>query len=127
MMQRILHVLFAATLTAGITACALLQQTGTDDEAMRAAKVALTTYADFIQPAIITYGQLPTCGPAAPKPLCKDSGAWTKLKAADAAATSSIVAAQGVLEGSAADTGQLAQAITDITAAQSAFKQAKGS
>jgi hypothetical protein len=126
-MQRILHVLFAATLTTCITACALLEQTGTGDEAMRAAKVALTAYADFVQPAIITYGQLPTCGPAAPKPLCKDAGAWTKLKAADAAATSSIVAAQAVLEGSSSDTGQIAQAIADITAAQSAFKEAKGS
>ena len=126
-MQRILHVLFAATLTTGITACALLQATGTDDEAMRAAKVALTAYADFVQPAIITYGQLPTCGPAAPKPLCKDAGAWAKLKAADTAATSSIVAAQAVLDGSSSDTGQLAQAIADINAAQAAFKQAKGS
>lgn len=126
-MRNILHVLFAATLTTGITACALLQQTGTEDEAMRAAKVALTAYADFVQPAIITYGQLPTCGPTAQKPLCKDAGAWAKLKAADAAATSSIVAAQGVLDGSSSDRGQLAQAIADITAAQSAFKEAKGS
>jgi hypothetical protein len=126
-MQRILQVLFAATLTTGITACALLEQTGTDDAAMRAAKVALTAYADFVQPAIITYGQLPTCGLAAPKPLCKDAGAWAKLKAADAAATSSIVAAQAVLEGSSSDTGQIAQAIADVTAAQSTFKEAKGS
>jgi hypothetical protein len=125
-MRRILHVLFAATLTVGVAACALLQQTGTADEAMRAAKVALTAYADFVQPAIITYGRLPTCGPNAPKPLCKDAGAWAKLKAADAAATSSILAAQSVLEGTAADTGQIAQAIADINAAQATFKQAKG-
>ena len=125
-MRRILHILFAATLAVGVSACALLQQSGTDDEAMRAAKIALTTYADFVQPAIITYGQLPTCGAAAPKPLCKDAGAWAKLKAADAAATSSILAAKGVLEGSAADSGQIAQAIADVTAVQAAFKQAKG-
>ncbi|MBI1213942.1 MAG: hypothetical protein GC190_20975 [Alphaproteobacteria bacterium] len=125
-MQRILQVLFAAILTSGIAACALLQQTGTDDEAMRAAKVALTAYADFVQPAIITYGQLPTCGAEAQKPLCKDAGAWAQLKAADAAATSSIVAAQGVLDGESADSGQIAQAIADINAAQAAFKQAKG-
>jgi len=125
-MRRILHVLFAATFAAGIAACALLQQTGTDDEARRAAKVALTAYADFVQPAIITYGRLPTCGPAAAKPLCKDAGAWTKLKAADVAATSSITAAQSVLEGTASDAGQIAQAIADINAAQAAFKDAKG-
>jgi hypothetical protein len=125
-MRRILHILFAATIAVGVSACALLQQSGTDDEAMRAAKIALTTYADFVQPAIITYGQLPTCGAAAPRPLCKDSGAWAKLKAADAAATSSILAAKSVLEGSAGDSGQIAQAIADVTAAQAAFKQAKG-
>ena len=125
-MRRILHVLFAATITAGVAACALLQQTGTDDQARRAARVALTAYADFVQPAIITYGQLPTCGPTAAKPLCKDAGAWAKLKTADAAATSSIVAAQSVLEGTTADNGQVAQAIADINAAQAAFKQARG-
>jgi len=125
-MRTILRTLFAATFATAVSACALLQQTGTDDEAMHAAKVALTAYADFVQPAIITYGQLPTCGASAIKPLCKDAGAWVKLKAADAAATSSILAAKGVLEGAASDTGQIAQAIADINAAQTAFKQAKG-
>jgi hypothetical protein len=125
-MRTILHTLFAAAFAVGVSACALLQQTGTDDEAMRAAKVALTAYADFVQPAIITYGQLPTCGVTAAKPLCKDAGAWTKLKAADAAATSSILAARGVLEGTASDAGQIAQAIADVNAAQAAFKLAKG-
>lgn len=125
-MRRILNVLFAATIATGMAACALLQATGTDDDARRAAKVALTAYADFVQPAIITYGRLPTCGPSAPKPLCKDAGAWSKLKASDAAATSSILAAQAVLEGTATDTGQIAQAIADINDAQAAFKTAKG-
>ena len=125
-MRRILHVLFAATLTAALAACALLQATGTEAEGMKAARVALTAYAEFVQPAILTYGQLPTCGPAAPKPLCKDASAWAKLQAVEGAATSSVAAASGVLDGSTADTGQIAQAIADITAAQAVFKTAKG-
>jgi len=104
-MRRILHVLFAATLTAALAACALLQATSTEAEGMKAARVVLTAYADFVQPAILTYGQ---------------------LQATEAAATSSVAAASGVLDGTTVDTGQIAQAIADITAAQAAFTTARG-
>jgi hypothetical protein len=123
LMRSLLRVLLAATALVLVTACALLRHTGVDDEAKHAARVALTAYADIVQPAIITYGRLPTCDPRSAVALCKDAAAWAKIKAADAAATSSILAARSVLDGTAVDNGELARAIADVTAAQAAFKQ----
>lgn len=124
-MRIILKTLTIAGLTLALTACALLQQvTGVDRDARYSAKVALTAYADFIQPAILAYGHLPDCNPA-PKPLCKDHGPWQKVKAAEDVASSSIAAAGDVLT-SGTDMGKINQAIADISAVEAAFKAAKG-
>lgn len=113
-------------LASTVTGCAMLSNlSGADTNARYAAKVALTAYADFIQPAVLSYGHLPDCNPA-PKPLCKDHGAWQKIKGYEATASASVAAAGAVLASGADDDGQLTKAITDIDAVQAAFIAAKG-
>lgn len=99
-----------------ISGCALFPDSPATADAKRAVQVALTAYADVYQPAVLVYGRLPAC-PAATA-VCHDSAVLAKLKAADLAVTASIVAAQGVLDGTATDTGQLTAALTAIQQAE---------
>ena len=123
-MKTVLRILGLSIVATLFSACALLSQfTGADQDARYTAKVALTAYADFIQPAILTYGHLPDCNPA-PKPLCKDHTAWVKIKALEATASSSVAAAGDVLA-SGTDITKINQAITDIDAVQTAWIAAK--
>lgn len=114
--------LFAGLALAGLlvalSGCALLPDNATTADAKKAVQVALTTYADVYQPALLSYGRLPPC-PA--QGLCHDTVVFAKLAAADKVVTTSIIAAQGVLEGTTADTGQLVAALTAIQQAEIAF------
>lgn len=116
-MKTLRFFVFAAACLA-MTGCAALQGSTTGADAIKASQVTLTAYADVYQPAVIVYGHLPACPGAT---LCKDAAVLAKLKAADATATATIVAAQAVLEGSATDTGQLAVAVQAIQAAEVAI------
>lgn len=115
------RMLFAAALAgmALLGGCALLPDNATTADAKQAVQVALTTYADVYQPAVIAYGKLPACpNPTPSGSICHSVALYAKLAAADAAVTKSIVAAQAVLEGTATDTGQLLNALTAIQNAE---------
>ena len=113
-MRAILNTLMASCLAVGLTACALLQPLGHDDEARRAAKVTLTAY-EATQQAILIYGRLPTCDVEADfVRLCKNRATWTRIKTVEAAATKAIAAAAPVLNGSEVDAGQLLAALVAI-------------
>lgn len=117
-MKRLFLIAATAALLCG---CQAIQGSIGDNatkDAMKAAQVAITTYADIYQPAVIAYGQLPEC-PAAT--FCRETAIFNKLKGADLAVTTSIVAAQEVLEGKAKDTGQITAAILAIGAAEQAI------
>jgi hypothetical protein len=127
-MKTLLKVLFAASLTVTVAGCALLSNfTEIDSGSRRAAKVALTAYADFVQPAILTYGQLPDCSPTAPLvKLCKSHARWVELKGYEAKASLSVAAAGAVLAAGEGDESKITQAISDIEAVQAAYLAAKG-
>lgn len=91
-------------------------------DAIKGAQVAITTYADVYQPAVIAYGNLPAC-PAAT--LCRDPATHAKLKAVDLAVSKSIAAGQAVLEGSVADTGQITAMLQAIMSAEAAIAAAR--
>lgn len=82
---------------------------------LKATQVALTTYADVYQPAVLAYGHLPTCPAAA---ICKDNAVLAKLKAADLAVTNTLVAARPILNGTLPDKGQLTDALVAIQQAE---------
>lgn len=84
-------------------------------DAIGAAQATITAYADIYQPAVLAYGRLPVCPQAV---LCHDAATFGKLKAIDAAVTQSITAAQSVLEGKTADSGQISAALTAIQSAE---------
>lgn len=111
-----LALLLAASSLGG---CAYLQGSTAGNDALQGTKLALTTYADVYQPAVITYGHLLPC-PAATI-ICKDEATLANLKSYDAKATAAIVAAQAVLEGNLTDAGQLADAMAKIQAAETAI------
>lgn len=115
------------TLGVSLTGCETLNAlSGVDAGARRAAKVAFTAYTDFVQPAILTYGQLPDCTPANPAlKICKSHARWQDIKALEAKATTSVQAAGAVIQAASGDQGQIDQAITDIQAVQAAFTAAK--
>lgn len=124
-MRTILKACAAMMLMIGITACALLQPLGADDDARRAAKITLTAY-EATQQAILIYGHLPACGsPAAVAPLCRDGSTWAKIKAAEAGATKAIAAAAPVLNGERADVGQLLAALSAIEQVKAAIGEAQ--
>lgn len=106
-----------------LSGCALFQGSAAGNDALKATKLALTTYADVYQPAVIAYGSLPACPGAV---LCKNAATLTKMKAVDAAAVATITAAQGVLEGKSTDSGQLAQAQQAISVAEQQIAAAAG-
>lgn len=115
-MKKLMLIAAAAGLL--LAGCADLQSlVGSDvsNDAMQGANVAITTYADVYQPAVITYGRLPACPSAV---LCKDPAVFAKLKAIDASVTAAIVAAQGAMKGSVMDSGQITAAIQAIASAE---------
>lgn len=106
----------------GLAGCALFPTTA-QDSARKAVGIALTTYADVYQPAVLVYGSLPDCPSVV---LCKERAVLNKLKAVDAAATASIVAAQPVLHGDLPDKGELEAAVRAVQAAEIAIASAPG-
>lgn len=105
----------AALALLAIGACTTAQTDSVKGSALKATQVALTTYADVFQPAVLAYGRLPACPQAV---LCKDPATITKLKAADLAVSSTLEAARPVLDGGQADAGQLANALQAIAQAE---------
>ena len=91
------------------------------NDALLAVKATITTYADVYQPGVIIYGRLPSCSKPSSPLICRDDGVFHKLQAADLAATTSILAAQSVLEGSVTDAGQITTAINAISQAEAAI------
>lgn len=113
--------LFSALAVVGLMALAACAGSGaatgtTSASVLKATNVALTTYADVYQPAVLAYGKLPVC-PAAT--ICHDPVVLGKLKAADLAVTKVVTAAQPILNGSVPDAGQLGDALTAIEQAES--------
>lgn len=124
-MRAIMNTLTASCVAVGLSACALLQPLGHDDDARRAAMVTLTAY-EATQQAILIYGRLPTCdAEAGIIRLCKDRVTWTRIKTVEAAATKAIAAATPVLNGSEADGGQLVAALIAIEDVKSAVVAAQ--
>jgi uncharacterized protein (UPF0548 family) len=123
-MRAILNTIAAAYIAAAMTACALLQPAGIDDEARRAARVTLTAY-EATQQAILIYGRLPTCDvEAGAVRFCKHAALWGKIKTVEAAATKAIAAATPVLNGTQADSGQLVAALIAIESVKHALSEA---
>lgn len=83
-----------------------------------ASNMALTTYGDVFQPALIIYGRLPDCPKAT---ICKERAPLDKMKALDAKAVAAISAARPVLNGSTIDKGELGKALAAIAEAQAAI------
>ena len=94
--------------------------TATTQDALKAAQLTLTTYRDVYQTGLIAYLDLPHC-PQAFLVACRDDTKVPTLLAVDKAATSSIVAAQKVLEGSVTDTGQLEAMVASVQTAEQAI------
>lgn len=93
----------------------------------RSAHVSLVTYHEFVQGAMLQYGRLPNCSAEVPKvKLCKDPEIWQKVKAAEAAATESIVAAEATLLGDDLDTQSIIIAMDRIEFAKSLILEAPG-
>jgi nicotinate-nucleotide pyrophosphorylase len=70
---------------------------------------------------------LPYCSPDNPKlKVCKDRETWTKVKAAEAAATQSIEAAEATLLGDELDPATITEAMNKIEIAKSLILEAPG-
>jgi len=114
----------AGSLALSLGACALLQKTNPDvaSDAIRATQVAITTYADVYQPAVIAYGNLPVCNGSTP--ICRDQALHAKMKAADLAASTAIETARKVMNTNVGDGGELTAAIQAIISAETTIAQA---
>lgn len=124
-MRTILNTFAAATTAVLLAACALLQPLNADDDARRAAKITLTAY-EATQQAILIYARLQPCeAETTVGPLCRDEKLWSKIKTVEAAATKAIAAATPVLNGQAADEGQLIAALIAIENVKQAVGQAQ--
>jgi hypothetical protein len=110
-----------------LSGCALFSQIeGIDRNARYAARIALTAYTDFVQPAVLTYGELADCSPAKPNvKLCKSHARWQEIKGYVHKAHISVAAAGAVIESRGSDEGKITQALNDIEAVQAAFAAAK--
>lgn len=106
----------AAIIALPLGGCALLGNGTAADDALKAAQITLTTYADVYQPGVIAYGNLPACPVGAP--VCHDPAALHALKMLDAQVTAALTSAQCVLEQTCSDTGQLAALETVIQSAE---------
>jgi hypothetical protein len=117
--MKLFRTLGAAVALVALAACSTPQDQADVQGAVRkASAVALTTYADIFQPAVLSYGSLPDCPQAA---ICKDRATLNQLKAVDAKAVAAITAARPILNGSAVDTGRLGEALAAIMEAQAAI------
>ena len=124
-MRGIVNTLLASSVAVGLTACALLQPLGRDDEARRAAKLTLAAY-ETTQQAILIYGRLPTCdAEAGVIRLCKERLLWSRIKIVDATATKAIAEATPVLNGTEVDAGQLVAALVAIEKVKTAIARAQ--
>lgn len=124
-MRGIVNTLLALSVAVGLTACALLQPLGRDDEARRAAKLTLAAY-ETTQQAILIYGRLPTCdAEAGVIRLCKQRLLWSHIKIVDATATKAIAEATPVLNGTEVDAGQLVAALVAIENVKTAITRAQ--
>ncbi len=124
-MRGIVNTLLASSVAVGLTACALLQPLGRDDEARRAAKLTLAAY-ETTQQAILIYGRLPTCdAEAGVIRLCKQRLLWSRIKIVDATATKAIAEATPVLNGTEVDAGQLVAALVAIENVKTAIARAQ--
>lgn len=124
-MRTILNTFAAATMAVLLAACALLQPMNADDDARRAAKITLTAY-EATQQAILIYARLAPCeAETTVGPLCRDANLWSKIKTVEAAATKAIAEATPVLNGQAADEGQLIAALIAIENVKQAVSQAQ--
>lgn len=125
-MKTILRAMAAMSAAIFLTACALLAPMRADDEARQGAKVALAAY-ELTQRAALIYGNLKPCDPdpkSAFERICRDAKVWAKIKAADKAAVTAIVAATPVLNAEAADIGQISNALAAIATVKAAVNEA---
>lgn len=120
-MKHLALILAASLALSGCTAIRSVVGDPAADDALFAVKATITTYADVYQPGVIVYGRLPSCSKPSSPLICRDDAVFHKLQAADLAATSTILAAQKVLEGSIADAGQITAAINAIAQAEAAI------
>jgi hypothetical protein len=119
-MKRITHTMLIVptvivAMAFGMASCAGNQT------AMTSAKVTLSAY-ETVQQGMIIYGSLETCPKS--KPICKDHELWQKIKAAELVATTAIVEATPVLNGTEADLGQALKAYEAIEKVREAFVEA---
>lgn len=105
----------AALLAISLSACAMLPDNSVTADAKKGVQVALTTYTQIYQPAVIAYGRLPLC-PAAL--LCHDKAVFAKLAAADAAVNSAATAAKTVMDQNVGDPNALQNVVSAIQTAQ---------
>jgi hypothetical protein len=114
----------AGSLALSLGACAALQKASPDvaSDAIRATQVAITTYADVYQPAVIAYGNLPVCDGSTP--ICRDQAVHAKMKALDLAASTAIEAARKVMATNVGDSGELTAAIQAIMNAETTIAPA---
>lgn len=125
-MKTILQAMAATSAAILLTACALLAPMRADDEARQGAKVALAAY-ELTQRAALIYGNLKPCDPdprAAFDYICRNAGVWAKIRAADKAALTAIVAATPVLNAETVDTGQIMNALAAIATVKAAVNEA---
>lgn len=125
-MKTILQAMAVTCAAILMTACALLAPIRADDEARQGAKVALAAY-ELTQRAALIYGNLKPCDPdprAAFEYICRNAKVWAKIKAADKAAVTAIVAATPVLNGATADVGQIGAALAAIATVRQAVSEA---
>lgn len=125
-MNTILRTLGLAATGVLLAACALLQPIGKDDDARKAARVALAAY-ETTQQAALIYGRLKPCDPdpkSAFDRFCRNASVWAKIKAADKAAVTAIVAATPVLNAEKADAGELVAALAAIATVRQAVGEA---
>lgn len=111
-MKTLRHVVALTCAAVALTACAILQPIGKDDDARRAAKITLAAY-EATQQAMLIYGRLPDCD-AVTMRFCKYKGVWARLKAADLVATTAINEAATVLSSDKIDAGEIVKALIAI-------------
>lgn len=123
-MKHLWRLAAASILALSLGACQALQQSNSSaaNDAIKAAQVAITTYADIYQPAVIAYGNLPVCNGSTP--VCRDQAVHAKLKAVDLAASTAIEAARKVMETNVSDAGQITAAVQAIINAETTIAQA---
>lgn len=117
MFKRIAMIAAAGLMLVG---CASIDQALNSSDARKATLVALTTYGDIYQPAVIAYGRLPDCQPEVVR-ICKERPVLENLKTADAAVSSAVDAAADVLSGKVYDPATIQKVRDAIAKAQTAI------